>query len=48
MRMQLGPQQTLFIHLTLVPYIAATKEIKTKPTNIPSKNYVPLVFSRIF
>lgn len=32
MRMQLGPQQTLFIHLTLVPYIAATKEIKTKPT----------------
>lgn len=32
MRMQLGPQQTVFIHLTLVPYIAATKEIKTKPT----------------
>lgn len=32
MRMQLGPQQTIFIHLTLVPYIAATKEIKTKPT----------------
>lgn len=32
MRMQLGPQNTVFIHLTLVPYIAATKEIKTKPT----------------
>lgn len=32
MRMQLGPQHTLFIHLTLIPYIAATKEIKTKPT----------------
>ncbi len=32
MRMQLGPQQTIFIHLTLVPYIAATREIKTKPT----------------
>ena len=32
MRMWLGPQQTLFIHLTLVPYIATTKEIKTKPT----------------
>lgn len=32
MRMQLGPQQTISIHLTLVPYIAATREIKTKPT----------------
>ncbi len=32
MRMWLGPQQTLFIHLTLVPYIATTKETKTKPT----------------
>ena len=26
------PQDTLFIHLTLVPYIAASSEIKTKPT----------------
>ena len=32
MRMQLGPQQTIFIHLTLVPYIVTTREIKTKPT----------------
>lgn len=32
MRIELGPQQTLFIHLTLVPYIAVSKEIKTKPT----------------
>ncbi len=32
MRMQLGPERTIFIHLTLIPYIAATKEIKTKPT----------------
>lgn len=32
MRMWLGPQQTLFIHLTLVPYISTTKETKTKPT----------------
>lgn len=32
MRMWLGAQQTLFIHLTLVPYIATTKETKTKPT----------------
>lgn len=32
MRMELGPELTLFIHLTLVPYIAASQEIKTKPT----------------
>ena len=31
-RMVLGTQQTIFIHLTLVPYISTTKEIKTKPT----------------
>lgn len=32
MRMNLGPENTLFIHLTLVPYIKACGEIKTKPT----------------
>lgn len=32
MRMELGSQKTLFIHLTLVPYIAASGETKTKPT----------------
>ncbi|MDP3705144.1 MAG: CTP synthase [Legionellaceae bacterium] len=32
MRMELGAQQTLFIHLTLVPYIATSGETKTKPT----------------
>jgi CTP synthase len=31
-RLELGPKHTLFIHLTLVPYIAAAGEIKTKPT----------------
>lgn len=29
---QLGKERTVFIHLTLVPYIAAAKELKTKPT----------------
>ncbi|MBX6322668.1 MAG: CTP synthase [Rhodospirillaceae bacterium] len=29
---ELGPQQTLFIHLTLVPWIPAASELKTKPT----------------
>lgn len=32
MRMELGSQHTLFIHLTLVPYIATAGETKTKPT----------------
>lgn len=32
MRMELGSQHTLFIHLTLVPYIATSGETKTKPT----------------
>lgn len=32
LRMELGAQNTLFIHLTLVPYIATAGEIKTKPT----------------
>ncbi len=32
MRMKLGSNKTLFIHLTLVPYLATAGEIKTKPT----------------
>ncbi|ORU89677.1 MAG: CTP synthetase [Cycloclasticus sp. symbiont of Poecilosclerida sp. M] len=32
MRVELGESRCLFIHLTLVPYIPAAKEIKTKPT----------------
>jgi CTP synthase len=32
MRMELGPERSLFMHLTLVPYIEAVGEIKTKPT----------------
>jgi len=32
MRMELGAQKTVFIHLTLVPYIATSGETKTKPT----------------
>ncbi|NVD43859.1 CTP synthase [Qipengyuania atrilutea] len=29
---ELGPQRTAFIHVTLVPYISAAGELKTKPT----------------
>ncbi|WP_424946480.1 CTP synthase [Candidatus Spongiihabitans sp.] len=32
MRIELGKENTLFMHLTLVPEIAVTGEIKTKPT----------------
>ena len=32
MAVQLGREKTLFMHLTLVPYIASAGEIKTKPT----------------
>lgn len=32
MRVELGAKNTVFIHLTLVPYISAVGEIKTKPT----------------
>ena len=32
MRQELGPHNTCYIHLTLVPYIKSAGEIKTKPT----------------
>ncbi len=32
MRQELGRENTLFIHVTLVPWIAAAGELKTKPT----------------
>jgi CTP synthase len=31
-RLDMGRENTLFIHLTLVPYIRAARELKTKPT----------------
>jgi CTP synthase len=32
MRQELGRENTLFVHVTLVPWIAAASELKTKPT----------------
>ncbi len=32
MRIELGRERTLFMHLTLIPYLAGSAEIKTKPT----------------
>ncbi len=31
-RLEVGKQSSLFIHLTLIPYISAAQELKTKPT----------------
>ncbi len=32
LRLEIGARNTLFIHLTLVPWLATAREIKTKPT----------------
>ncbi|MFA5947920.1 MAG: CTP synthase, partial [Candidatus Gracilibacteria bacterium] len=32
LRNKLGQENTLFVHLTLLPYLGASKELKTKPT----------------
>ena len=32
LRWQLGSEQCLVVHLTLIPYLSAAKELKTKPT----------------
>jgi len=32
LRLEQGPENTLFVHVTLVPFIAAAGELKTKPT----------------
>jgi CTP synthase len=32
LRLELGPENCIFVHLTLIPYIQAARELKTKPT----------------
>jgi CTP synthase len=32
MRLELGPENTVFVHVTLVPFISTAGELKTKPT----------------
>ncbi|MCS6932805.1 MAG: CTP synthase [Acetobacteraceae bacterium] len=39
---ELGPQRSLFLHLTLVPYIASAGELKTKPTQHSVKELLSL------
>jgi CTP synthase len=42
MRLELGAENTLFVHVTLVPYIAAAGEQKTKPTQHSVKEMLGL------
>jgi len=39
---ELGPERSLFMHLTLVPYISAAGELKTKPTQHSVKELLAL------
>jgi CTP synthase len=39
---ELGPARTMFVHLTLVPYIPAAGELKTKPTQHSVKELLGL------
>ena len=42
-----GKSKSLFIHLTLVPYMKSSDEIKTKPTQHSVKNLEVLEYSLI-
>ncbi|GIT39733.1 MAG: hypothetical protein Ct9H300mP8_09290 [Gammaproteobacteria bacterium] len=48
LRLEVGAQYTLFIHLTLVPYVVSSGEIKTKPTQHSVKELRSIGFSRTF
>ena len=41
-RTERGPEKALFMHLTLVPYVAAAGELKTKPTQHSVKELRPI------
>jgi len=42
MRLELGPESTLFVHVTLVPFIPTAGELKTKPTQHSVKELLSL------
>ena len=42
LRTDLGRENTLFVHLTYVPYIAAAGELKTKPTQHSVKDLLQI------
>ena len=41
-RLDVGRENTLYIHLTLVPYIGAAGELKTKPTQHSVRDLRPI------
>ena len=45
---ELGRERSLFVHLTLVPFIASAGELKTKPTQHSVKELQSVEFSLIF
>jgi len=38
MRLELGPERTVFVHVTLVPFIPSAGELKTNPPSTASKS----------
>ncbi len=46
-RKEAGPENVCYIHVSLVPYIAAAHEVKTKPTQHSSRSSAALVSSPI-
>src|SRR5438552_15346171 len=42
MRQELGREHALFVHVTLVPFIAAAQELKTKPTQHSVKELISI------
>lgn len=39
LRQELGSDNVVFVHLTYIPYLAASKELKTKPTQMSVKDF---------
>ena len=48
LRNELGKDRTLFIHITLVPFVSSANEFKTKPTQHSVKELLNLVFNQIY
>lgn len=48
MRSEVGSENVVYIHTTLVPYLHAAGEMKTKPTQHSVKELRGLEFNRIF
>lgn len=46
-RKEAGPENVCYIHVSLVPYIAAAHEVKTSPRSIPSRSSAALASSPI-